>query len=121
MSGPFPEYPDSGVFLPPGEHTPNNNRLYIIDKSSVGEIDNRQVYGGVGVGNSQRETQVLETRSKAYPRGMEGKRGVFSQGGQQEAQSRSVRHRSSSSSGIMSPPIEPVTEEDTPSGSGSFN
>ena len=118
MSGPYPEYPDSGVFSPPGEHTPNNDRAFVIDKRSMVGIDNRRAYGEVGVGNSQQEA-ISGTTSRGYARGMGGiRRGAISREGQREGQNYNVRHRSSSSSGIMSPPIAPVTEEDPPSESG---
>ena len=115
MSGPHPELQES-VFSPPGEHTPNN------EDRSMFQVDNRRVHGGDGFEKEQSRVQDFGTRSRGFPRGMGGvTRGVYSRGGQGEAHSRSVRHRSSSSSGIMSPPFDPLTEEDPPSRSESFD
>ena len=87
--------------------------------------DNPRVHDGDGFEKEQSRVQdfgISGTRSRGFPRGMGGvMRGVYPRGGHGEAHSRSVRHRSSSSSGIMSPPFDPVTEEDPPSRSESFD
>ena len=108
IAGPTPEFSDSNrsVFSPPGLDVRNNENQFYRKEVQFENKNGRGLDGGL-MGRGARGRSWRRGPSRGGIGGIEGRNGI-------------PRERHSSSSGIMSPPFDPLSEEDTSSRSNSF-